>query len=74
MHAVRVGMALADEITNVHVVHVLHHLSPGLEAYYWEIPRDDERIAGAKKAIEEKLTLADIRGVQVDVLVGRPRD
>lgn len=72
MHALRVGMALAEDKANVHLVHVLHYYPHGQGTYYLGEPDDEQRIAGAKQAIEKKIALADITGIQVDVLVGDP--
>ena len=72
MHAVRVGMSLAESKENVHLVHVLNELSVGQEHFDWSPSRDEERVAQAKKAIEDQLALANITGIAVNVIVGDP--
>jgi len=71
---VRVGMALAETKEDVHLVHVLHELPAGKEDYYWNPSKNEQRKAETKTAIEEKLMMADIGGVKIDVLIGDPAD
>lgn len=70
--AVRVGISLAEEKKDVHVVHVLHELPAGEVDYYWNPSKNDKRKAEAEKAVKDSLSLADITDIQTDVLVGDP--
>jgi len=72
MHAVRVGMSLAEKKEDVHLVHVLHELSAGEEEYYWNPSNNVQRKMEAKKAIQEQLENAEIHDIKIDVLVGDP--
>lgn len=72
LRAVRVGLSLADRKDDVRVVHVLHQMPIGPETYYWGPTNDQQRIVETRAAIAEKLSLADIGDVQIEVLIGDP--
>lgn len=71
LHAIRVGMALAENVEHVHVVHVLQdgHAWDAIDEALWRAPRRQEDVL---KSIQEKLEIANIADVQVDVRIGDP--
>ena len=71
LHAIRVGMAMAEEPGDVHVVHVLHGLPVGV-GFDRPQPSSDQRKIETKAAIEERMLNENIRDVEVEVLLGDP--
>ena len=74
MRAVRVGMSLAEKKEDVHLVHVLNELPSGEVGIYWTPSTDEQRKALSKTTIKDKLTMANIGDIKIDVLIGDPAD
>lgn len=72
LRAVRVGMALSETKSQVHVVHVLYDLLVGEHDSFVTAVDNSQRAADAKRAIGDQLAVANIEGIKVDVLVGDP--
>lgn len=69
--ALRVARELVEDVSGLHVVHVLPMLSPMDPGVVWDAWNDENRKKHAMEALRERLD-ADAKGATVDVLIGDP--
>jgi nucleotide-binding universal stress UspA family protein len=72
MNAIEVGLALVDQPSHLHVIHVVIDITPLEAGEVWGVIDPQARLEQTEKLLREKLADKKYAGVQITVLLGEP--
>lgn len=72
IEAVKVALVLAEQASDVHVLHVLIELPASDPVVIWDELNAERRKKATHESMEQKLKEAGVEGVQIDTTIGNP--
>ena len=70
--AIDVGLALVDQPSHLHVVHIVVDITPLEAGEVWGVIDPQTRIEQMEKALKQRLADAKYKGIQLAVVLGEP--
>ena len=72
MAAVNVAIELAENVADIHVLHVLETLPATSPLAIWDSDADEKRKTTVRTAMQESFSKLDITNLHLDVTIGNP--
>ena len=70
--AAELALAMVEQGSNLHVIHVMPHLSPEEPGIIWDSIDNESRIQHAKQAMRERLSDAKFESIEAAAAFGDP--